>query len=449
MLGLVNVRYFRIASVINPESITEFNGHRLPLQRDSFILDDDHNPVSDLPADFVAQWYLCAQANDLDLDTKVENPDDLCRRGHDLRFTGKGQTNDLLRRLANWGGGILKLRTKPELAAWIDSEIRSLPGFEQFASEDSKWKLDHDKWAFWWAKSHLESNWSFRGVDRSQPSTYHEDKQNDAIARLIVCVREAAELFGDVFGSINQLINVVRSIGQQLFGEACSKGTFYKYRQVWEHLFPGNRNSNLSGEDNIFSFEEGREQLAQASPITAEALHNLTKAEVVYQRINQGFEVVHNLSEQLSEDSAKHKQLNQAIPSTVTLETSTCRVQPTCNDIALQLTPQSLNESASELVGNVKRAVASIREIVLNPLQQAERSTAITRPDFHDLSQVDEIFITREEFESTRLKHWILGRLHRGKRSRITRDQIANNRIWNHLCRIPGVVTNLEERGQV
>ena len=166
---------------------SEHHGHRLPLQDDSFLLDDDFCPFSNHFADFLQGWQLASNYQDNEtllraLTTKtvpVPSADTIGassvvalqvqRRSTNsenlvlppIGWSQYSQSNNVLRSLVNYGDRYVGLKTVDDLTAWVKAVAPQLPGYEQFASPKSKKDIEFGTWPRRWAKSHFKSAWSF------------------------------------------------------------------------------------------------------------------------------------------------------------------------------------------------------------------------------------------------------------------------------------------------
>ena len=62
-----------------------------------------------------------------------------------------------MKKLVNYGDRALGLNTIQSLGDWMVAVAPQLPGFTQFASDESKNDLTRRNWAYRWAKSHFKS----------------------------------------------------------------------------------------------------------------------------------------------------------------------------------------------------------------------------------------------------------------------------------------------------
>ncbi|MBD2093240.1 hypothetical protein H6F67_25685 [Microcoleus sp. FACHB-1515] len=151
-------------------SCTLYGGHRLPLQRGSYLLNADWQPMFTTPAAFVRQWRCAQVKNEVDPQV-LKQVLATCPRKHlglrskgekylnDLNtdiepgWTATGQTNFLLGKIANrervfhhvvWGGEPL---SSGALVETIVQTARSLPGFTQYCRHQTDLEVRATQWA--------------------------------------------------------------------------------------------------------------------------------------------------------------------------------------------------------------------------------------------------------------------------------------------------------------
>ena len=158
-------------------SKTRFNGHRLPLQHGSYLLNENLEPTHSSHEAFCRQWDFAAKRNTLS--TKVMNRVIKQAKRKNYRVTGKaqkflndlnaeielgwtaqGQTNRLLGRIAmrSFIFGHVLYADKPlegrELVKDIARVAKSLPGFKDFCRHQHELMKKAKGWVRAIAKSH-------------------------------------------------------------------------------------------------------------------------------------------------------------------------------------------------------------------------------------------------------------------------------------------------------
>lgn len=138
------------------EGIVLYQGHRLPLQQGSILLNDGLEPYSDSLEDFLSAFDMCAQAQDMEriregLAGAREWYRSYRRREEGARapgrsvaaweedsqaiitqgWTGRGQTNGLLMEMAMYGRIFMGLSGE-ELTHYIAMTAQMAPGYEEY-----------------------------------------------------------------------------------------------------------------------------------------------------------------------------------------------------------------------------------------------------------------------------------------------------------------------------
>lgn len=215
----------------DPAKRTEYQGHRLPLQPGSFILDDEWAPVSQGQAKFVERWEATTGRNMIHQMNTAPDESKPSKKLPPLpEFTGPCQTNSILAKLANYGSRFFDLTTLPALTAWMEETVVKLTGYDQWCSEASQFDIKRG-WCQRWAKSHLKSRRGYSA--KKQGPNHNQAVAADALTRLRACM---AELAGRTFDGINTLFQHLREKGKELHGCGIGWATFLKLRSVWQHL---------------------------------------------------------------------------------------------------------------------------------------------------------------------------------------------------------------------
>ena len=249
----------------------EHNGHRLPLQNGSFLLDDGFCPVGDHKAEFVLRWQSAAalqnderlqkaligsvvyapvstalsgaagtvgtdavdvvEVNVVDVPATVTTPQVLRsttgRTQHvipPIVWSRFGQSNDIMRELVNYGDRYVGLKNATDLAAWVKAVAPQLPGYQQFASPKSKQDIETGNWSWRWSKSHFESVWKRKvgGTD------HNANVKADARWRLFAALERVCV---DVNIGVTALWKQLSQIAKSCFDKGIAWKTFKKYRE--------------------------------------------------------------------------------------------------------------------------------------------------------------------------------------------------------------------------
>jgi len=181
---------------------TLYNGHRLPLQSGSYLLNVEWNCIYSTQAEFSQRWNFAQTRNDLSQRGVEAILNQSQRRGYrnlrtggqkylnDLNadiepgWTGPGQTNFLLGKIANrervfhhilWGSEPLEIA---DLAETIAHVARSLPGFQEFCQHQA----DLDQKASEWAKAATQRYYPYPYGTIPSPSQPQKPEQLEPTA---------------------------------------------------------------------------------------------------------------------------------------------------------------------------------------------------------------------------------------------------------------------------
>ena len=248
----------------------EFNGHRLPLQDGSFLLDNDFCPINSCKADFLDRWETAAAHQDEKTlqqaltsqlvvtvpSTPVELPPVSTKQttptGHvipPIAWTRFGQSNDIMRELVNYGDRYVGLNNSADLAAWVKAVAPQLPGYEKFASPKSKRDIEHGTWPKRWAISHFNSVWKHK-VGGSE---HNANVARDAKWRIFAAL-DRVRIDTDI--KITQLWKTVSSTAKRCFDIGVAWETFKKYEdEIWAYIKrAGVLGLSSTVEDDVNSF---------------------------------------------------------------------------------------------------------------------------------------------------------------------------------------------------
>ena len=225
----------------------EHNGHRLPLQEGSFILDDDFNCISNSKAVFLRQWQLCAAGQGakqlaeglLEKHKPIPKPVSVGALPP-IAWTDKGQSNDVMRQLVNYGDAVMGHRTIQALGDWIMAVAPRLPGFLQFASAESRDDVTRRNWAYRWAKSHFKAG---RLYVAKSSSNHNATVAAEALERLLVALDRI--VISGVCG-IKKLWHSLSDISKELFGVGFGWKLFQKHRVLILERVRSSRQLGLS-----------------------------------------------------------------------------------------------------------------------------------------------------------------------------------------------------------
>ena len=254
----------------NPgEGYSLYNGHRLPLQSGSYILDDeDFEPVSDSLDDFIALGSSSAKANDTTIINQRAAEDyqwfkdkyrgGFARKQHNdwiqniLRriaegWTDFGQTNDLLLTIANYG--VLKLKLKSqELVQYLLHTATSAPNYAKYCQHQHEIearcrdvaKAARKYWSKYRSKPNRDKTFAQIVEELELEAEKRETNQNEAkkvnaTNKIIATVQAIAEALGELPQNVKQLIELIQQKSRSIYGEGISENTLRKQHnlKIW------------------------------------------------------------------------------------------------------------------------------------------------------------------------------------------------------------------------
>lgn len=232
---------------------SEFNGHRLPLQKGSYMLNDDLEKIGNDLNHFVFVWQMCQDSQDIDLlkesiaeaKENYQPPklsrktDEILKWRDDLEkqiadgWTGKGQSNRLLYTIGKYARVFLGCADIDAIAKYITKTARATAGFLKFcgdihrlekkAKSIAQWCLNHH---FPWGSKKTEQT---NEVDMSKAERQAE-RQAERIERIRLAVSELKNT-----GAMPQTI---RGMAQAIAKTAkVSVETLYDNKELWHPEF--------------------------------------------------------------------------------------------------------------------------------------------------------------------------------------------------------------------
>jgi len=264
-----NLKRFR------PDQPSNYNGHRLPLQAGSFLLNDDCQPISNDLKWFLDVMDMAAECNDLDelhqsFATAKEyifksnfssSGEPLGQRGKvwkahcelviESGWSAAHQTNQILGTIAQYGRVFRGLSDQP-LADFVLETALACPGYEQFCRH----QRDIVQRCKDWASSAQKAYTPYRGEKRGNawreqkersPNLHNVAQSENAIARIKQAI---AQCKNSVFSSIRDLVAALRAIA------GCSISTLYKHRDLWKEILGCNaQNAAIEGNSDVKAIE--------------------------------------------------------------------------------------------------------------------------------------------------------------------------------------------------
>lgn len=270
-------------------SLSLFNGHRLPLQAGSYVLNPQLEPVRGDQTTFVEQWQWCQQRNSIHTNTIEELLQQTRRTRHrvsqradkflndlnaeiELGWTGAGQTNYLLGRITmrtyifhHVIHGGLPLESSA-LVETIVSVAQALPGYRDWCGHQHEIHQRATEWArciensryFPYGTQHGKYKASKVSTDISADTNIVETTWNQQRSHTAQDKIRAAML--DLFNT-SRLPGTATARFKQLLGYGIGGGTLYKYKDLWHPDLWKSPQTPLSSNQG--------EASATASPATA------------------------------------------------------------------------------------------------------------------------------------------------------------------------------------
>ena len=243
-----------------------FNGHRLPLQQGSYLLNADLQPIASSQQSFVRQWDLATERNDINKKLIKQTVRQSRRKAYrvtgkankfinDLNadtepgWSGQGQTNYLLGRIAMRSfifGHVLyadEPLTGQSLIDDIVKTARSLPGFKDFCGHQH----EIEKKAKEWQRSIEDSRYFPYGlkrtakaikVDNSGPSwnKRQEEGARQRIRDAVMALSQQNKLPEAITKRFNLLCVTARMSGE----------TLYDHRDLWHPKYLSERQQAMA-----------------------------------------------------------------------------------------------------------------------------------------------------------------------------------------------------------
>ncbi len=257
-----NTKQFKKHQKGKKREFSYYNGHRLPLQKGSYLLDKDFVPYSNNVEHFLHAASVSAQNNDIELLTstfeeaekwfkqkyrtsfnKGNNSDYQDWLDNSLRYISEGwtdnhQTNDLLLTIANVGVKAHHLEGE-ELALFIENTATAAPGYYphcRHRHEIRKRCLDVARSAekYWSAyPSRPRRSFTYAEMveqleERSQRPNQNQLKSEETSRRIANTIVHLSQVLQALPRNIKTLMKLIRETSKQLFGIGVSDKTLRK-----------------------------------------------------------------------------------------------------------------------------------------------------------------------------------------------------------------------------
>ncbi len=271
-----------------------YQGHRLPLQEGSCLLDKDYIPYSERLEDFLDAADWSAAGNDVDLlESRLEeayqwfisernqkryqnpSPEDRefieqidyaqreikegffnqIRHNVEKGYDDCHQTNELLLTIAKLGRLFHGLSGE-RLVEYIRETIVSCPGYALYCrhkqeilrrcQEVARWA--EKKWSPY--RSRPKSKTSYKQIKESlsDKTNLNREKQHNAQSRIIQSIAQIQQERGSLPTKVGECIALLRSITKKLFGISISDGTLKKPENLslWHPKYRDNQQQKVT-----------------------------------------------------------------------------------------------------------------------------------------------------------------------------------------------------------
>ena len=251
-----------------------YQGHRLPLQEGSCLLDKDYTPYSERLEDFLDAADWSAAGNDVDLlESRLEeayqwfisernqkryqnsNPEDRefieqidyaqreikegffnqIRHSVEKGYDDFHQTNELLLTIAKLGRMLHGLSGE-RLVEYIRETIVSCPGYAQYCrhkheilrrcQEVARWA--EKKWSPYRSRPKYKTTYKQIKESLSNKTNLNQEKQHNAQSRIIQSIAQLQQELGSLPTKVGECIELLRSTTKKLFGISISDATLKK-----------------------------------------------------------------------------------------------------------------------------------------------------------------------------------------------------------------------------
>jgi hypothetical protein len=231
------------------ENPTEFNGHRLPLQNGSYMLNDDLEKIGNDLDYFVSVWQLCADSQDMvvlkdaiaEARANYQPPklsrktDEILKWRDDLEkqiadgWTGNGQSNELLYLMGKYARVFLGCADVEAIAKYITKTARATAGFFKFCGDIHRLEKKAKSVAEWCLKHHFP--WGSKKTEQTNEVDMSKaERQAERIERIRLAVSELKNT-----GTMPQTI---RGMAQAIAKTASvSIETLYDNKELWHPEF--------------------------------------------------------------------------------------------------------------------------------------------------------------------------------------------------------------------
>jgi hypothetical protein len=232
---------------------SEYNGHRLPLQTGSYMLNSDLQIIGRDLNQFVEIWLTIQEQQDLELlkqaideaKTNYEPPKDnrkLIKWREDLEkqiqegWTGRGQSNQLLYTMGKYARIFLGCEDIEAIARYISKTARITTGFQKFCGEIKRLEQKAEAIAKWCLKNHF--GWgSKKNESTEEEAPLSKTSKSQKAARQAERI-ERIRMSVDELNKTGEMPTTIRGMAQAIAQVAkVSVQTLYDLKELWHPEF--------------------------------------------------------------------------------------------------------------------------------------------------------------------------------------------------------------------
>jgi hypothetical protein len=261
------------------ENPTEFNGHRLPLQKGSYMLNDNLEKSGNDLKHLVFVWQMCQDSQDIDLLKEAiakakENyqPPKLSGKTEEILkwrealekqiaegWTGDSQSNRLLYLMGKYARIFLGYVDDEAIAKYIAKTARASAGFFKFCKDIHRLDKKAKSIAEWCMRQHFP--WGSKKTEQTAEQTKEENKskaerQTERIERMPLAESELKKT--------GAMPETIRGMAQAIAKTAkVSVETLYEHKELWHPEFTTSTCNALQ-----------TDEIRQESPLTDTHIEN-------------------------------------------------------------------------------------------------------------------------------------------------------------------------------
>ncbi len=235
---------------------SEYNGHRLPLQTGSYLLNNDLQIIGRDLNQFVETWLTVQEQQDLDLlkqaiaeaKANYQPPKDnrkTIQWREDLEkqiqqgWTGQGQSNQLLYLMGKYARVFLGCEEDELIAEYISKTARAAAGFTKFCGDIKRLEQKAKDIAKWCLKHHFPFG-SKKGEQTESENANTETQKAQKQAERLERIRTTA----NELNKTGEMPETIRGMAQAIAKTAkVSVETLYENKQLWHPEFTETSNS--------------------------------------------------------------------------------------------------------------------------------------------------------------------------------------------------------------